>query len=206
VNITAANLVAAGIAPAQANLFAEPLTIACERFDIITPERVAAFLGQCMVESALFKHTEEVLYYNDPARIFSVFRSHFESVQDAIPYAMKPAKLGARVYANRLGNGDEASADGFKYRGRGLLQITGRDAYAGAGNGLAHDYVGQPDLVALPPDACLTAAWYWHTNDLNRLADAGDIDAITRAVNGRAMLDRDERKQYAQAALDVLVA
>jgi putative chitinase len=202
--LSVAQLIATGIGPSQAGLFADPLNIAFARFDISTPARVAAFLGQCMVESAMFKHTEEILYYNDPARIFAVFPSHFGSVKEAIPYAMKPAKLGARVYANRLGNGDEASADGFKYRGRGLLQITGREAYADAATGLAHDYLAQPDLVALPPDACLTAAWYWHTNKLNLLADADDVDAITRAVNGRAMLEREQRKQYTKQALAAL--
>jgi putative chitinase len=203
-NITVAQLVAAGVAPTQARIFCEPLTEACLRFDIATPARVAAFLGQCMVESDRLIHTEENLYYSDPARVAAVFPREFPTAASAAAYAKNPARLGARVYAGREGNGDEASGDGYRYRGRGLLQITGREKYADAANGLAHDYLGQPDLVARPPDACLTAAWFWHTNKLNALADAGAFDAITRAVNGRAMLLASLRKQYTQQALSAV--
>jgi putative chitinase len=201
-NISASQLVAAGIAPTQASTFAAPLNDACARFDIDTPARIAAFLGQCMVESDRLIHTEENLFYSDPAHIWDVFPSHFMSASEAAPYAKNPSKLGARVYANRLGNGDESSGDGYTFRGRGLLQVTGREHYSDAATGLAHDYLNAPSLVSLPADACLTAAWFWHTNKLNALADAGALDAITRAINGRAMLQATLRKQYTQQALN----
>ena len=199
--MTPDQLLAAGIAPTQANAYAAPLAEAFARFDIDSPARMAAFVGQCMVESNMLVHTEENLFYSDPNRIYAVFPSHFSGPSDAASYARNPAKLGARVYANRLGNGDEASGDGYTYRGRGLLQVTGRDNYTDAANGLARDYVSHPELVALPEDAAQTAGWYWHTNKLNFLADAGDIDSITRAINGRAMLQASLRKQYTKQAL-----
>lgn len=204
--ITINQLIAAGVAPTQAATFIAPLNDAMDRFDITTPSRIASFIGQCMVESECLIHTEENLFYSDPARIFSVFPSHFNSAATAAPYAKNPAKLGARVYAGRLGNGDETTGDGYTYRGRGLLQVTGRENYADATNGLAHNYVDFPNLVATPADACLTAAWYWHVNKLNALADAGAVDEITRAINGRAMLQATRRKQYTQQALEALAS
>lgn len=204
--ITISQLIAAGVAPTQATTFAAPLSDAMDRFNIDTPARISSFIGQCMVESECLIHTEENLYYSDPARIYTVFPSHFMNGPDAAPYAKNPAKLGARVYAGRLGNGDEASGDGYTYRGRGLLQITGRDNYTDAANGLAHDYVNSPGLVAQAPDACLTACWFWHTHKLNLLADAGALDEITRAINGRAMLQASRRRQYTQQALEALAS
>lgn len=204
--ITVAQLLAAGVAPSQANLFVAALNDACARFDIVTSARIAAFLGQCMVESDGLVHTEENLFYTDPARIAAVFPSHFKTAADAAAFAKNPAKLGARVYAGRNGNGDESSGDGYAYRGRGLLQVTGRTNYANAATGLGNDYVKTPDLLARPADAVLTAAWFWHVNKLNALADAGALDEITRAVNGRAMLQASRRKQYTQQALEALAS
>jgi putative chitinase len=202
VNITADQLIACGIGPTQAGIFAAPLTEACVRFDIVSPARIAGFLGQCMVETGLFVHLEESLYYTDPARIYAIFPSHFTGPGGASFYAKNPQRLGSRVYANRLGNGDEASGDGFRFRGRGALQLTGRDAYTAAAAGLGRDYVSSPDLVAQPADACLTAAWFWHDRGLNALADAVAFDDITKAVNGRAMLEAGLRKQYTEQALN----
>jgi putative chitinase len=200
--ITAEQLISAGVGPTQAAAFATPLSDACARFDISTPARVAAILGQCMVESALFVHMEENLFYSSPDRIYAVFPSHFTGPSEAAFYAKNPPKLGARVYANRMGNGDETSGEGYAYRGRGALQLTGKNAYAKATAGLGRDYVGSPDLVAQPADACLTAAWYFSNANCIPLADAGDFDAVTRAVNGRAMLQASLRKQYTQQALN----
>lgn len=204
--ITSSQLIAMGIAPTQAATFVSPLNDAMARFDIDTQPRIAAFLGQCMVESDCLIHTEENLFYSDPARIYAIFPSHFTGAADAAAYAKSPSKLGARVYASRLGNGVEASGDGYTYRGRGLLQVTGRENYADATSGLAHDYLGSPNLVALPADACLTAAWFWHTHKLNLLAEAGALDEITRAINGRAMLQASRRRQYTQQALEALAS
>jgi putative chitinase len=199
--ITADQLIAAGIAPTQARAFVQPLIVAMARFDITTPARAAAFVGQCMVESGRFVHTEENLYYSSPERIAQVWPSLFRTAGAAAAYAKSPVKLGSKVYAGRNGNGDEASGDGYRYRGRGLLQMTGREHYADAATELAHPYLENPDLVAQPADACLTAAWFWHTHKLNTLADVGAVDEITRAINGRAMLEAPLRRQYTQQAL-----
>lgn len=202
--ISVASLVAAGIAPTQARLFAAPLAAACQRFGINTPARVAGFLAQCRVESAGFTALEESLFYRDAARIASIFRSRVRSIADAQRLVRNPKALANCVYANRLGNGDEASGDGWRFRGRGLKQLTGRANYADAAAALARPYITQPDLVAQPEDACLTAAWYWHTVKGNLLADSAQWDAITRAVNGPGMLQAELRRQYSEDGLQAL--
>lgn len=203
-NITEPQLIAAGVGPTQAASFVNPFNAACDRFDITTSRRIAAFLGQCMVESGNLVHTEENLYYSNPARIAAIFPREFPVASVAGEYAKNPAKLGASIYANRLGNGDEASGDGYRYRGRGLLQITGRARYAAASAALGCNYLESPDLVSSPVDACLTAAWYWDSIKANALADAGAIDAITKAVNGPGMLEASLRRQFTAEALDAL--
>jgi putative chitinase len=199
--ITVQRLIAAGVPPTQARQFAESLAAACARFDITTPARVAGFVAQCRVESADFTRLEENLHYTTPERIRSVFPSRVPSLADAARLVRNPQALANRVYQSRLGNGPEASGDGWRYRGRGIVQLTGRANYADAAEALARPYVEQPELVALPADACLTAAWYWHSRKLSILADSAQWDAITRAVNGPAMLHADLRRQHAEQAL-----
>lgn len=200
--LTVGTLVAAGVPPTQARQFAEPLAIACSRFDIDTPARIAGFVAQCRVESADFTRLEENLRYSKPERLRQVFPSRVPSMADAaVLVAAGPQAIANRVYAGRLGNGDEASGDGWRYRGRGLKQLTGRANYADAAVALARPYLSQPDLVGMPLDACLTAAWYWHTIKGNALADSAQWDAITRAVNGPGMLQADLRRQYAEEAV-----
>nr|WP_316642892.1 glycoside hydrolase family 19 protein [uncultured Roseateles sp.] len=199
--ITLAVLIAVGVAPAIARPFVQPLAEACARFEIATPARQAAFLGQCVAETGNLVHTEENLYYSMPERVRQIFSGSVHDLSDAATLCRNPQALASRVYAGRLGNGDEASGDGWRYRGRGLIQLTGRDHYADAGEALGLPYLDQPQLVAEPLHACLTAAWYWHVNKLNVLADSGQVDAITKAVNGAAMLHRDLRRQLTQDAL-----
>lgn len=199
--VTVGSLIAAGLAPTQARQFAEPLAAACARFAIDTPARLAGFIAQCRIESAGFTRLEEGLSYSTPERIRAVFPSRVPSLGDAARLVRNPQALANRVYSGRLGNGDEASGDGWRYRGRGIVQLTGRANYADAAASLGRKYVEQPELVALPPDACLTAAWFWHTRKLNLLADSAQWDAITRSVNGPAMLHAAERRQYAEQAL-----
>lgn len=199
--ISVATLIAAGVPPTQARQFAEPLAAACARFSITTPARVAGFLAQCRVESADFTRLEENLMYTRPERIREVWPTRVPSLADAATLARNPQALANRVYAGRLGNGPEVSGDGWRYRGRGLKQLTGRANYAEAARALARPYVEQPDLVAQPADACLTAAWFWHTVKGNVLADSAQWDAITRAVNGPAMLLADRRRQWSEEAL-----
>lgn len=202
--IMVASLVAAGIAPTQARDFVQPLNDACSRFGIDTPTRIAAFLGQCMVESNLFASLEEGLFYRTPERIRLIFPSRVPDLQKASLLVANPKALANCVYAGKNGNGDEASGDGWRFHGRGLIQLTGRDNYTKAAHGVGVDYVELPQIVAKPVDACLTAAWYWHANSLNHLADSWQIDRITRAVNGPAMLESDRRRQYSETALRYL--
>ena len=198
--IDVASLVAAGIGPTQARLFEAPLRAVCERFGIDTPARQAAFVAQCAHESALFTRLEEGLYYRTAERICAIFRGTVPDPASAAGLACNPKALANRVYANRNGNRDETSGDGWRYRGRGLIQLTGRSNYTRAAQALGCDYVGEPDRVLEPFDACLTAGWFWDSAKLNALADAGRIDDITRAINGRAMAGaRDRRELYARA-------
>jgi putative chitinase len=200
-----ATLIDAGLGPTQARLFFEPLLWACQRFEINTPARVAAFLGQCHVESAGFTTLEENLRYRQPERLRAIFPSRVPDLATAAKLvAAGPQAIANRVYAGRIGNGDEASGDGWRFRGRGIKQLTGRANYADAAVALARPYVQQPELVALPQDACLTAAWFWHSRKCNVLADAWNIDAITRAVNGPGMLQAQQRKSFSDDAVRAL--
>jgi putative chitinase len=206
--ITAAQLNAAGVAPTQAAAIVQALNAAMDRFDIVTAPRIAAFVGQCMVESGPppLTHFEENLFYTHADRLARMFPRKFRTAADAAPYTGNPAKLAAHVYAGRDGNGDEASGDGWTYRGRGLIQLTGRGNYTDAAQALGRDYVGKPEIVALPDDACLTAAWFWGRIKANALADANAIDAITRAINGTAMEEAALRRQYTQQVLQALAS
>ena len=199
--ITLAQLIACGILPSQARQFVDPLNAACDRFDIMTPVRQAAFVAQAMHESAGFTHLEEILWYSTPQRIRSLWPSRVPSEAEATALCCAPEDLANRVYAARMGNGDTASGDGWKYRGRGLFQLTGRNNYSDAATELGRPYIEQPELVAIPTDACMTAAWFWHCRKLNVLADASNIDAITRSINGPRMDGMVRRQQlFAQCA------
>ena len=187
-------LVKCGIAPTQARDFSPSLIYACGRFQIDTPVRIAAFIAQCNVESAGFTRLEENLYYTTPERIKAVWPKRIDSLNDASLLCRNPRLLANIVYANRLGNGDAVSGDGWKYRGRGLKQLTGKNNYSDAQTELDRPFLENPDLVAGPVDACLTAAWFWSTIKGNLLADSSQIDALTRAINGPAMLLADTRR------------
>jgi putative chitinase len=199
--ITVASLIAAGVAPTQARIFADPLDAACGLFEINTPARVAALVAQCRVESANFTRTEESLFYTSPERIRQIWPTRVPSMADAAKLTRNPQALANRVYANRNGNFDEASGDGWKFIGRGLIQLTGRANYSAAAHALRQPYMEEPKLVARPTDACLTAAWFFHVHGLNALADASLVDGITRKVNGPRMLEADLRRQYTQEAI-----
>ena len=202
--ITKEQLIQCGIDRDVAGQFELPLDAAMTAFTINTPKRAAAFLAQAAHESIGFTRLQENLSYSTPERLMDVFKSRFDGLADAAQYLRQPEKLANRVYANRLGNGDTTSGDGWKYRGRGLFQLTGRANYMAAGDGLGTDYKANPDLVAEPPDAAFTAAWYWAVGNLNAMADVGQIDVITRRINGPAMLGADERRALYQQFLQVL--
>jgi putative chitinase len=193
--ITVPVLIAAGIPPTQAKAFADPLSAACALFDIGTIKRQAAFIAQAAHESANFTQLEENLFYTKPSRVRAVFPSKVKTEQDALRLVRNPKALANCVYANRLGNGDEASGDGWRFRGRGLFQLTGRFNYRAAEMGLNRPYVTNPDLVAEPSDAALTAAWFWYQHGCNVLVDAGAFDQVSKMINGPAMLGAAERRK-----------
>lgn len=201
-------LIACGINPTQAKQFAEPLKAAMALHDISTPARQAAFIAQCCVESQFFTKLEENLWYTTPARIRAVWPSRFSDDIQAGLYTRNPQALANRVYANRNGNGDEASGDGWNFRGRGLFQLTGRDNYraASVGIGLSSAYIHRPDMVAEPSDAALTAAWFWTSRGCNQWIDADQFDKTTRAINGPAMLHRRERADLYRKCRDVFAS
>ena len=183
-------LIEAGVHPTQAKLFAQPLAEAMARFGINTRLRRSAFIAQLMHESSSFTRLEESLWYTTAERIARVFRLPIDVAQGLVK---SPQSLANRVYANRLGNGPESSGDGWRYRGRGLIQLTGKDNYTRASKALGVFYNASPESVCLPKHAALTAAWFWHMYNCNDPADRGDIDAITRKINGPAMMGREER-------------
>lgn len=198
-------LIAAGIAPTQARAFLEPLIEACRHFDIGTPVRQAAFVAQCAHESAGFVRLEESLYYTTPERIRMVWPQRVPSLAEASQLIRNPQALANRVYANRNGNGDEASGDGWRYRGRGLIQLTGRANYLAAESAIGEPYKADPDLVAQPRHAAMTAAWYFAAAGCLPLADASNTEGITRAINGAAMEGLADRRQRFEQAVRAFV-
>lgn len=189
--------------PTDIARLATPLAEACAEWGIDTPLRLAGFLAQIAHESGQFRALAENLNYSAEA-LLRVFPRHFDAAQAAV-YTRQPQRIGSRVYANRMGNGDEAGGDGWRYRGRGLIQVTGRDNYAACGTALGLDLIAQPELLEQPSPAARSAAWFWHSNGLNRPADARDIETITRRING-GLTGLDDRKAcyaHACAALEI---
>lgn len=168
----------------RAQLWARDLDAAMRRWLIDTPQRQAAFLAQIAHESDRLFSVVESTSYTTPERIVAIFPRHFDNVEQAKPYVRNPMALANRVYANRMGNGDEASGDGWKYRGRGLIQITGHDNYLDCAKGINQPLLVAPQLLEQHEHAAASAAWYWSRHGCNELADAGEFRQITRAING----------------------
>lgn len=152
------------------------------KYKINTPRRLAHFLAQCHHESAGFNVVEENLNYSAEG-LLRTFKKYFTPEQ-ANEYAHNKVRIASRVYANRIGNGDEASQEGWLYRGRGYVQLTGKDNYAAFNDQLPEDIIKNPDLVATQYPM-LSAAWFWDHNNINDLlCDNETIDDVTRKVNG----------------------
>lgn len=167
----------------MADKWVDALNETCEKFEINTPERIAGFLSQVAHESGGFKFVVENLNYSAQA-LRTVFGKYFTDDSQANAYARQPERIANKVYANRMGNGDEASGDGFKYRGRGLIQLTGKDNYTAFGNACAIAAVDHPEFLADPEFAAISAGWFWNTRHLNNYADAGDVVGMTKRING----------------------
>jgi putative chitinase len=180
-----AQLAAILIGETDANLdaFTAPINNAAERFGINTPKRLSAFIAQLAHETGSLRSIEENLNYS-AEKLLEVFPRYFKDLATAQKYARKPEAIANRVYANRLGNGDEASGDGWKYRGRGLFQTTGKANYIRVGKALGLDLVTYPALLCKPENAALAAGFYWSDNGLSKPADVEDIKTITKKING----------------------
>ena len=173
-----------------------------ERFNIATPHQQAMFIGQCGHECNNFKTLEENLNYK-AATLMRLWPKRFPTQEIANEYAGQPRKIANNVYSNRMGNRDEASGDGYRFRGRGCVQLTGHANYYHAGQALGVDFVMNPDMVATPHYAALTAGWFWDTHKLNAPADAWDFVKCTKIINGGSIC-LAERRQHAEHALNVL--
>lgn len=172
--------------------WAEPLLRAMESREIRVlnpdgqsryPNREAMFIAQCAHESAGFTRFDENLNYS-AERLLQVFPKYFKNSYEAQRYAHNRVAIGSRIYANRMGNRDEASGDGWRFRGRGCIQLTGRNMYEAAGAALRLPLVTFPDHVEHAHTGAPVAAWYWHTHGCNALADRDDFVAVTKAING----------------------
>mgnify|MGYP006935485558 CR=1 FL=1 len=166
----------------DADRWTDALNNACIRWRITTPVRVAMFLAQCGHESGGFRSLVENLNYG-AAGLRATWPTRF-SAADALAMERQPERIAERAYGGRMGNGPEGSGDGYRYRGRGIIQLTGRDNYKRAGDAIGLDFVAEPELVARPDWAAATAGWFWATNGCNALADVGDFLAITKRING----------------------
>ena len=184
-------------AGAQAGVFVPVLNTAMNAYQIVGTQRVAAFLAQVGHESGQLRSVVENLNYGAQALI-ATWPSRFTQAL-AAQVARQPEQIANIAYASRMGNGDASSGDGWAFRGRGLIQITGRANYQACGDALGVDLIGNPDLLAQPQYAALSAAWYWATNGLNTLADAGSFDSITQRINGGQNGAADRPALYATA-------
>lgn len=177
-----------------------PLNQVFVKYDIGTPKRQAAFIGQCAVESANFTRLQENLKYS-VQRLTQVWPSRFPSIEAATPYANNPEKLANFVYAGRMGNLQDG--DGWQFHGRGLIQLTGRENYENCGNGIGVDLINDPDLLLTPQYAALSAGWFWGKRGLNALADTQEYGTMTRRINGGTTA-LEERIAKITKALQVL--
>jgi putative chitinase len=176
-------------------------------YDINTPNRIAAFVAQCAHESGGFMVLKENLNYK-AATLRKIFPKYFPNDQIAQEYASKPNKqvaIASKVYANRMGNGDEASQEGYKFCGRGLIQLTGRSNYQAFADSLEMNIDDVPEYLATFEGAAQSACWFWETNKLNQWADAGDILTLTKRING-GTIGLEDRKKHYDHALHVLGA
>ena len=212
------HLIAAGVRQPVAERWLDGVRAACLEFGINTPQRIAGFLSQCAHESAGFTMLEENLNYRATV-MAAVWPTRFaERVPDpknpsktiakkgpdgrnipnkfALAIERKPELIANAVYSSRMGNGPVESGDGWRYRGRGLKQLTGKENYNRCGAALKIELVETPDLLLTPGPAARSAAWFWATNGCNAFADRGDVEGLTRRINGGLIGIDDRRKRY----------
>ena len=173
-------------------------------YDINTPLRVAHFIAQCAHESGNFVFIRENLNYK-AASLQKIFAKYFPTAELAAQYEKKPEMIANRIYANRMGNGDEASGDGYRYCGRGLIHLTGKDNYTFFAGSLDISVEEASEYLATFEGAAQSACWFWEQNNLNRFADANDVKGLTRAING-GYIGLEDRQSHTEHALYILGA
>lgn len=210
--ITLEKLVAAGVKANVAETWLPFVQQACERYQINTKNQEAAFIAQCAHESGGFTMLEENLNYRAstmaacwPNR-FGVKNPDGTWAKDAkgarvpnkfaLALERKPEMIANVVYASRMGNGPTESGEGWKYRGRGLKQLTGKDNYTRCGQAIGANLVDEPDLLINPKYAALSAAWFWQSNKCGPIAESGDFVALTKKINGGTIGLEDRQKRY----------
>ena len=185
----------------------DPFNETFQRFGILTPAQQASWIGQCGHECGNFRIMEENLNYK-AATLLKLFpktpkRQWGFTPEEAAAYEKQPQKIANRIYSNRMGNRDEASGDGFRFRGSGFLQLTGMSNFYHAGQALGVDFIMQPELVRTPMYAAQTAGWFWQTHKLNQYADSGDFLTMTKRING-GTIGLEDRIKHINHALHVL--
>jgi putative chitinase len=173
-------------------------------YEINTPQRVASFVAQCAHESGGFRALKENLNYKAESLV-KVFPKYFKTLDEARHYEKQPEKIANRIYGSRMGNGDEASGDGFRYCGRGLIQLTGKDNYSWFAASLEIPVEEVPEYLQTFEGAVQSACWFWETNNLNQWADKGDILTMTKRING-GTIGLDDRIKHYNHALHVFGA
>ena len=166
-----------------------------ERYDIYTPLRLGHFFGQGLVETGWLKYTEEGFSYSAEGLV-KTFRFYRRNPELAKQHARKPELIANTVYANRMGNGNIESGDGWRHRGMGLKQLTGKDNQKRCGDALGMDFIKNPELLLTPEGASLSAAWFWSVNKCGPIADSGDFVALTKKINGGTIGLEDRQKRY----------
>lgn len=152
------------------------------KYEVNTPLRLSHFIAQLEHESGLKPISENLNY--SAARLLVVFPKYFKTLKEAKLYERQPEKIANKIYSNRMGNGDESSNDGWKYRGRGFIQLTGLSNYSALSKSTGIDYINAPDKLLNESDAMIAALWFWSVNKLNSIADEDDILTITKKING----------------------
>lgn len=181
-------------------MWAEPLNTTFAKFGILTPKEQACFIGQASHESGHFRMLEENLNYKAET-LMKLWPKRFPTMEEANKYARQPQLIANHIYCNRMGNRDEASGDGFRFRGGGLFQLTGHDNYWHCGQALGVDLVMQPELVRQPLHAALSAGWFWQTHKCGTLVD--NQEQLCKRING-GLIGLDDRIKQTQQALSVL--
>jgi putative chitinase len=182
----------------------QPLNDTFAKYGISTPKQQAAFIGQCQHESNNFKTLEEGLSYSAP-RLMAVWPSRFPSLDVANQYANNPEKLANKVYGGRADLGNTEDGDGFRFHGRGCIQLTGRNLYKTCGDAIGQPLTEHPELLLEPEWACMSAGWFWNKKGLNSLADDEQWETMTKRING-GLNGLDDRINRIHKAMDVLGA